>query len=242
MVLLRRLPRQGARLGDAGVVSADSLRAEVVEIGRRLYAKGLIAGNEGNVSVRDGDRLYVTPGGACKGFLVPGDVVTTDLEGRPEQGGHASSEILMHVAVYRHRPDVSAVVHAHPPVATGFAVAGIPLDRPVLAEPVVTLGPVPVVPFGTPSTPDLAERVAAAIPSAQALLLANHGALTVGETLKRAWERMETLEQFARIALVARLLGASNELSAEAVAALEALRGPSGYPLPPGTGRGPTRS
>jgi L-fuculose-phosphate aldolase len=111
----------------------------------------------------------------------------------------------------------------------------------VLAEPVVTLGPVPVVPFGTPSTPDLAERVAAAIPSAHALLLANHGALTVGETLWRAWERMETLEQFARIALVARLLGSPHELSSEAVSALEALRVPSGYPLPPGTPREPSR-
>ena len=211
-----------------------SLRGDIAEIGRRLYAKGLVAGNEGNVSARDGDRLYVTPGGACKGFLAPSDVVTTDLEGRAERGGQASSEILMHVAVYRCRSDVSAVVHAHPPVATGFAVAAIPLDRPVLAEPIVTLGPVPVVPFGTPSTPDLAERVAAAIPFAHALLLANHGALTVGETLWRAWERMETLEQFARITLVARLLGSSRELSMEAVSALEALRTSAGYPVPPG--------
>lgn len=218
-----------------------SLRSDIAEIGRRLYAKGLIAGNEGNVSVRDGDRLYVTPAGSCKGFLAAADVVTTDLEGRPEWGGHATSEILMHVAVYRRRPDVRAVVHAHPPVATGFAVAAIPLDRPVLAEPVVTLGPVPVVPFGTPSTTDLAERVAAAIPSAHALLLANHGALTVGETLWRAWERMETLEQFARIALVSRLLGSPHELSSEAVSALEALRVPSGYPLPPGTAGKPSR-
>ena len=222
-------------------MSAEALRSDVAEIGRRLYAKGLIAGSEGNVSLRDGDRLYVTPSGACKGFLAAGDIVTTDLEGRPERGGHASSEILMHVAVYRGRPDVRAVVHAHPPVATGFAVAAIPLDRPVLAEPVVTLGPVPLVPFGTPSTPDLAERVAAAIPSAHALLLANHGALTVGETLWRAWERMETLEQFARIALVARLLGSPHELSSEAVSTLEALRGAAGYPRPPGASGGRSR-
>lgn len=222
-------------------MSAYALRTHVAEIGRRLYAKGLIAGTEGNVSLRDGGRLYVTPGGVCKGFLTAGDIVTTDLEGRPEGGGQASSEIQMHVAVYRRRPDVRAVVHAHPPVATGFAVAAIPLDRPVLAEPVVTLGPVPLVPFGTPSTPDLAERVAAAIPAAHALLLANHGALTVGETLWRAWERMETLEQFARIALVARLLGSPHELSSEAVSALEALRGAAGYPLPPGAGSGPAR-
>ena len=214
-----------------------SLRRDIVEVGRRLYAKGFIAGGEGNVSVREGDRLYVTPGGVCKGFLKPEDVVVTDLEGRVTSGARVTSEILMHAAVYRRRPDVRAVVHAHPPAATGFAVAGLPLDRPVLAEPVVTLGPVPVVPFGTPSTSDLADQVAAAIGSAHALLLANHGALAVGETLWRAWERMETLEQFARIALVARLLGGQTELDPEAVARLEALRVPAGYPPPPETPR-----
>jgi L-fuculose-phosphate aldolase len=216
-----------------------AVRADIVEVGRRLYAKGFIAGNEGNVSVRAGARLYVTPAGACKGFLGPEDVVVTDLDGRALAGARATSEILMHAAVYRRRPDVGAVVHAHPPAATGFAVAGIPLDKPVLAEPVVTLGPVPVVPFGTPSTIDLADEVGAAIVSAHALLLANHGALTVGESLLRAWERMETLEQFARIALVARLLGGHTELAKDAVCRLEALRGPAGYPPPPGTpGRG----
>jgi L-fuculose-phosphate aldolase len=221
---------------------ADALRRDVVEVARRLYAKGLIAGNEGNVSLRDGERLFVTPAGACKGYLVPDAVVVTDLEGRPLAAGHASSEILTHVAVYRRRPDVKAVVHAHPPVATGFAVASIPLDRPVLAEPVVTLGPVPVVPFGTPSTAELAELVGAAIRSAHALLLANHGALTVGETAWRAWERMETLEQYARIALVARLLGSAHELSSEAVQALEALRAGAGYPQPPGAASGSRRA
>lgn len=210
------------------------LRADVAEVGRRLYAKGFVAGNEGNVSVRVGERIYVTPGGVCKGFLEPGDVVVTDPEGRPTGDARPTSEILMHAAVYRRRPDVGAVVHAHPPVATGFAVAGLPLDRPFLAEPVVTLGPVPLVPFGTPSTSDLAGQVADAIFSANALLLANHGALTVGETLWRAWERMETLEQFARIALVARLLGGQKELPAEAVSRLESLRAPAGYPPPPG--------
>jgi len=208
-------------------------REAIVEAARRLYEKGLIAGNEGNVSLRCGDRLLVTPSGVCKGYLRPRDLVETDLDGRATDGTRATSEILMHVAVYRARPDVGAVVHAHPPVATGFAVAGIALDRPVLAEPVVTLGPVPVVPFGTPSSADLARRVEQAIVSAQALLLANHGALAVGETLWRAWERMETLEQYARIALAARLLGHARELSGDAVASLEALRGAAGYPPPP---------
>lgn len=208
-------------------------RAAIVEAGRRLYAKGFIAGNEGNLSVRDGERLLVTPGGVCKGFLRPEDVVVTDLEGRVQGGARATSEILMHVAVYRVRPDVGAVVHAHPPVATGFAVAGLALDRPVLAEPIVTLGPVPVVPFGAPSTAELAQSVGEAARTSQALLLANHGALTVGEDLWRAWERMETLEQYARIALVARLVGRPNELPREAVEQLLGLRVAAGYPPPP---------
>jgi L-fuculose-phosphate aldolase len=214
-----------------------AVRADIVEVGRRLYLKGFIAGNEGNVSVRAGDHLYVTPGGVCKGFLSTEDVVVTDLEGRSLAGARATSEILMHAAVYRRRPDVRAVVHAHPPTATGFAVAGIPLDRPVLVEPLVTLGPVPLVPFGMPSTPDLADQVAGAIVSAHGLLLANHGSLTVGESLWRAWERMETLEQFARTVLVARLLGGHTELAGDAVLTLETLRVPAGYPPPPETPR-----
>jgi L-fuculose-phosphate aldolase len=215
------------------VAARAELRAAIVEVGRRLYAKGLIAGNEGNVSARDGVRLLVTPGGTCKGFLRPEDVVETDLDGHAVSGGRATSEILMHAAVYRARVDVHAVVHAHPPVATGFAVAGLALDRPLLAEPVVALGPVPLVPFGTPSTPDLAQQVGEAIATAQALLLANHGALSVGETLWRAWERMEVLEQFARITLAARLVGRAHELGGEAVASLEALQAAAGYPPPP---------
>ena len=217
------------------MASEAELRAAIVEAGRRLYAKGLVAGNEGNISVRHGARLLVTPGGACKGFLRPEDVVETDLEGRALGSARATSEILMHAAVYRARADVHAVVHAHPPVATGFAVAGVALDRPVLAEPVVTLGPVPVVPFGTPSTSELARHVEQAIAGSHALLLANHGALAVGETLWRAWERMETLEQYARIALAARLIGRARELGGDAVASLEALRVAAGYPPPPGS-------
>jgi L-fuculose-phosphate aldolase len=210
-----------------------ALRSAVVEVGRRLYARGLVSGHEGNVSVRDEGRLLITPGGCCKGFLTPSQLVLTDLDGRAQDGARPSSEILMHAAVYRARPDVAAVVHAHPPVATAFAVAGVALDRPLLAEAVVTLGPVPVVPFVTPASAALAEEVARAVSSAQALLLANHGALCVGETPWRAWERMETLEQLARIALAARLLGQARELGHEAVASLEALRVIAGYPPPP---------
>lgn len=208
------------------------LRCDIVEVGRRLYARGLIGGGEGNISVRRGDSLFVTPAGVCKGFLTPEMIVRTDLEGRPEGHARASTEILMHTAVYRRRPDARAVVHAHPPTATGFAVAGIPLDRPLIAEAVVTLGPVPIIPYGQPSTAELARNVGEAVCGAQALLMANHGALTVGENLYRAWERMETLEQLAKVALVTRVLGQDKVLSGPAVEGLLAARASAGYPPP----------
>ncbi len=208
------------------------IRADMVEVGRRLYARGLIAANEGNLSVRQGDQLWVTPAGICKGFLSPEAIVRTDLQGRCLDDGRASTETAMHVAVYERRPDVRAVVHAHPPTATGFAVAGLPLDRPLIAEAVVVIGDVPVVPYGTPSTRALADNIGQAICQAQALLMANHGAVTVGETLWRAWERMETVEQLARVALVTRILGQHNVLPPADVARLEALRTSAGYPPP----------
>jgi L-fuculose-phosphate aldolase len=227
------------------IVREDQARGEIVEVGRRLYARGLISGNEGNVSVRIGDVLLVTPPGVCKGFLTSEMIVRTDLTGRPIDGQRASTEVLMHTAVYRRRPDATAVVHAHPPVATGFAVAGIALDQPLIAEAVVTLGKVPVVPYGTPSTPELADNVGAAVCTAQALLMANHGALTVGDSLYRAWERMEALEQVARITVVTRLLGVTNLLPAADVARLSEMRGRAGYPepvcAPDGGAAGPPR-
>jgi L-fuculose-phosphate aldolase len=220
-------------------VDERDLRCDIVEVGRRLYERGLIGGAEGNISVRREDTLFVTPAATCKGFLTPDMIVRTDLEGRPQGGARASTEILMHVAVYRRRPDVRAVVHAHPPTATAFAVAGIALDRPLIAEAVVALGPVPIIPYGQPSTTELAEHVGSGICGAQALLMANHGAIAVGESLFRAWERMETIEQLAKIALTTRLLGAEFPLPAAAVSELSAQRARAGYPEPvcaPGAG------
>jgi len=214
------------------VTGEQAIRADMVEVGRRLYARGLIGGNEGNISVRDGRVLYVTPASVCKGFLVPECIVKADLEGRPLDGQRASTEVLMHTAVYRRRSDVGAVVHAHPPTATAFAVAGIALDQPLTAEAVVTLGAVPVIPYGTPSTPELAENVGRAICEAQTLLLANHGALAVGVDLHQAWERMEVLERMAEVSLMTRLLGRQDRLPAADVERLTALRARSGYPPP----------
>jgi L-fuculose-phosphate aldolase len=197
-------------------MSSDTLRAEIIEVGRRLHEKGLIAATEGNISVRFEGGQLVTAGGVSKGFLKPEQVLKTDLDGRGLVGTCAvSSEVAMHAAIYRRRPDVNAVVHAHPPFATAFAVAHMPLDQPILAEAVLVLGPVPLVRYAPPSTAELAEAVAEGlVGGAGAALLANHGAVTVGETLARAHQRMETLEHVARVTLLARLLGRTSPLSA----------------------------
>ena len=215
-------------------MSVESLRADIVEIGRRMYARGYTASNDGNISVRIGDdRLLMTPKSVCKGFMTPDMMCVTDLEGRKIQGDRdPSSEILMHLEVYRQRPDVRAVVHAHPPTATGFAVAGIPLDRAVLAEVVTTLGSIPLAEYATPSTSELPDAVRQYIKAHDGMLLANHGALTVGSDLYSAYYRMETVEHFAKISLVARLLGRENLISREEVIRLQALRGTYGIQAP----------
>jgi L-fuculose-phosphate aldolase len=212
----------------------SQLRADIVEVGRRMYARGYTASNDGNISVRlDAGRLLMTPKSVCKGFMAPEMMCITDLDGRKLQGERdPSSEALMHLEVYRQRPDVQAVVHAHPPIATGFAVAGIPLDRPVLAEVLTTLGSVPIAEYATPSTKELPEAVRKYIKAHDGMLLANHGALTVGGDLFSAYYKMETIEHFARISLVARLLGRENLIAREEVTRLQGLRGTYGIQAP----------
>jgi L-fuculose-phosphate aldolase len=157
----------------------------------------------------------------------------TDLDGKKIQGDRdPSSEMLMHLEVYRQRPDVRAVVHAHPPIATGFAVAGIPLNRAVLAEVLTTLGSIPIAEYATPSTAELPAAVRKYITAHDGMLLANHGALTVGADLMAAYYKMETIEHFAKISLVARLLGGENLLAREEVARLQELRGTYGIKAP----------
>ena len=212
----------------------EQLRADIVEIGRRLHARAYVASNDGNISVRlDDERLLTTPKGVSKGFMTPDMLVVTDLDGHRLAGGRdPSSELLMHLAVYRNRPQVAAVVHAHPPTATGFAVAGIALDRAVLAEVVTTLGSIPIADYGTPSTQELADAVQEHIKVHDGLLLANHGALTVAGELFAAYYKMETIEHFARISLVARQLGRERLLSREEVLRLQELRGTYGIAAP----------
>jgi len=210
------------------------LRADIVEIGRRLYARGYTASNDGNISVRlDERRLLMTPRSVCKGFMTPDMMCVTDRDGRKLAGERdPSSEMQMHLEVYRQRPDVQAVVHAHPPTATGFAVAGIPLDRAVLAEVVTTLGSVPIAEYATPSTKELPEAVRKYVKAHDGMLLANHGALTIGSDLYAAYYKMETIEHFAKISLVARLLGGERLLSREEVSRLQGLRGMYGIAAP----------
>ena len=212
----------------------EQLRADIVEVGRRLHSRAYVASNDGNISVRlSDDLLLTTPKGVSKGFMTPDMIVTTDLEGRKVGGDREpSSELLMHLAVYQNRPEVMAVVHAHPPAATGFAVAGIPLDRAVLAEVVTTLGSIPIVDYETPSTSELAGAVRKYIKAHDGLLLANHGALTIAGELFAAYYKMETIEHFARISLVARLLGGERMLSREEVNRLQDLRGMYGIASP----------
>ena len=216
------------------MASEAQLRADIVEVGRRMYARGYTASNDGNISVRlDAGRLLMTPKSVCKGFMDAGMMCITDLEGRKLAGDRdPSSEMQMHLEVYRQRPDVNAVVHAHPPIATAFAVAGIPLDRAVLAEVVTTLGSVPIAEYATPSTQELPAAVRKYVKAHDGMLLANHGALTLGADVFSAYYKMETIEHFAKISFVARMLGGERLLSRDEVLRLQGLRGTYGITSP----------
>jgi L-fuculose-phosphate aldolase len=193
---------------------------------RQLAARGLIAGRDGNLSVRLGpDRVLVTPSGTIKALIRPADMVLVDHVGRKRRGRHnPTSELDLHLRILGCRRDVNAVVHAHPPVATGFAVAGHAFQPFVLPELILQCGHVPLVPYGTPGTPELGDQVERFIAEHDALLLANHGAVTVGRTLDAAWIRMESLEHAARIIWTAHTLGRVNELTPDALARLAAAR------------------
>ena len=202
--------------------SISILRAEIVEVGKRLYDRGYIASNDGNVSVRlDDDSVIITPTGISKGFMKPEDLIIIDMNGNLLEGkGLPSSESHMHIGVYKDRPDVKSVCHAHPPYATGFAVAGIPLDKMALPEVIISLGTVPVVEYGETGTTELYQSISKYVRDYDALLLANHGALTVGNSVLNAYHKMETLEHAAEIRFIAQQLGRVNTLTEKQVAQL----------------------
>lgn len=179
-----------------------------------LHQRGYIAATDGNLSIRlDEKRVLVTPTGMSKGGMETADMVVVDMGGRQIKGRRTvTSEIGMHLLIYSMRPDVRAVVHAHPKTATGFAAAGIALNQPLVCEVVIGLGQIPLAPYGTPGTPELAETLRPLIPDYDAILMANHGVVTYGADLTSAYMKMETVEHFAEITLVTRMLGQQQPL------------------------------
>lgn len=189
-------------------------REEIVRYGRMLHAKGFVAAMDGNLSVRlKQDRILVTPTGLSKGSMRPADMVIVDPEGRRVAGRrNVTSEIGMHLMIYRTRSDVKAIVHAHPPTATGFAAAGMALTEPLVCEVVMGLGCIPLARYGTPGTSELAQSLEPFVPKYDAILMSNHGVVAYGDTLEHAYMKMETVEHFAEIALVTHLLGRQQPL------------------------------
>src|SRR5437764_1882976 len=189
-------------------------RREIVNIGKMLHQRGYIAACDGNSSVRlDEDRILVTPTGMSKGAMKSADLVIVDMSGRKLKGRReVTSEIGMHLLIYRMRPDVNGIVHAHPRTATGFAAAGMALDQPLACEVVIGLGQIPLAPYGTPGTPELARTLEPLVPQYDAILMANHGVVTYGSDLQSAYMKMETVEHFAEITLVTRMLGQQQQL------------------------------
>jgi L-fuculose-phosphate aldolase len=201
-------------------------RAEICEFGRQMYQRGYVIACEGNLSVRlDAHRILLTPSGACKGDLAPQDLLVIDLSGAVLCGnGHPSSEMQMHLLYYRSRPDVQAVCHGHPPIATGFAVAGRALEEAILPEVVISLGRVPLAPYGTPGTWELCASLEPLVSKHDAILLENHGVVTSGKDLTTAYYHMETVEKFARVLLTAESLGGPRLLARVQVQKLIAAR------------------
>ena len=204
------------------------LREQICDICHKMWQLGWVAANDGNVSVKLPDgTLLATPTGMSKSFITPEKLVHIDQDGQildASAGLKPSSEIKMHLRCYKEREDVGAVLHAHPPVATGYAVANKPLDEYSMIETVIALGSIPVTPYGTPSTYEVPDRIAPYLGEHDALLLQNHGALTVGADLITAYYRMETLELFAKISLNAHLLGGAKEISRENIDRLISMR------------------
>ena len=215
--------------GEARYLSDQAAREQLLEVGRRMYAKNYVVSNDGNITCKvSPTALWTTPTGVSKGYMTEEMLIKVDLEGRVLQGTWApSSELKMHLRVYRENPRLTACVHAHPPAATSFAIAGVALDRPILPEAVVQLGVVPVAPYATPGTQEVPDSIAPYCRTHNGVLLANHGALTWGTSLMQAYMRMESLEYYALITMyTGSIIGRANELSREQVARLEAIRPP----------------
>src|SRR6476646_7319524 len=206
--------------------SERQYRREIALFGGALHQRGYVAAMDGNLSVRLDDRhILATPTAMCTGMMTTSDLVIVDMDGRHVSGRRSvSSEIAMHLLIYKMRPDVRGVVHAHPPTATGFAAAGLPLNQPLVCEVVIGLGSIPLAKYGTPGTPELTRGLEPLIPQYDAILMSNHGVVAYGVDLHSAYMKMETVEHFAQIALVTHLLGRQQPLGSEELGKLMAAR------------------
>ena len=210
------------------MVSEYEIKKQICEIGQRIYNKGMVAANDGNISVKISENEFLcTPTGVSKGFMTPDFICKVDRNGKVIQankGFKPSSEIKMHMRVYKERPDVNSVVHAHPMYATSFAIAGIPLTEPIMPEAVIALGCVPIAEYGTPSTEEIPDAVSKYVQHYDAVLLENHGALSYSDSLINAYYKMESLEFYAQLLYQSRLLGGPKRLSDAQVQRLYELR------------------
>src|SRR4051794_4911878 len=208
----------------------QTARRDLISICHLMYERSYVVSSDGNVSVLlDGGRVLATPTMTCKGRMTEELLAITDLDGRALNDQRASSELEMHLLIYRERPDIRAVCHAHPPHGTAFAVAGLAIDQPILSEVILTLGCVPLAEYGTPSTRELTDAMLPYVKHHNALLMANHGAVAYGDNLWQAFDRLETLEHTARIAILAKALGGANDLPADAIEKLINIREKAGY-------------
>ncbi|WP_020225620.1 class II aldolase/adducin family protein [Holdemania massiliensis] len=209
-------------------MNEQEIREQICDVCHKMWQQGWVAANDGNVSVKIGEDLYLaTPTGISKSFITPDKLIK--INGRGEvlealEGYRPSSEIKMHLRCYQEREDVGAVVHAHPATATGFACAHVPMDDYAMIESVIAIGSVPIAPYGTPSTNEVPEGIAPYLKEHDVILLENHGALTVGCDLITAYYRMETLELTAKIMLNARLLGGVKDIARENIDRLITMR------------------
>lgn len=211
-------------------MNESSARKLICEIGKLLYDRSYVVSSDGNVSIRlDENTVLATPTMTCKGRMTEDSLALTDMDGKPLTDKRASSELAMHLLIYKMRPDVRAVCHAHPPHGTAFAVAGLAIDKPILSEVILTLGCVPLTAYGTPSTSELTEAMKPFVEHHNALLMANHGAVAYGSDIWQAFDRLETLEHTARISILAKILGGANDLPQDAIEKLINIRERAGY-------------
>lgn len=206
----------------------QEIKEQICDVCHKMWQLGWVAANDGNVSVRVEDNVIITtPTGISKSFITPEKLVTIDMDGNileANEGYRPSSEVKMHLCVYREREDVKSVIHAHPPTATGFAVAHVHMDKYIMIENVIMFGSVPITPYGTPSTQEVPDAIRPYLQEHDVMLLENHGAITVGADVVTAYYRMESLELGAKIQLTAHLLGGEKEISKPNIDTLISMR------------------